>query len=348
MGKGGKPKGFRPPSGDGPSCLFGDVSHLSGNTIASPVQLRAEGLAMPKNHMNFEHEWKRTRGKGKFGPAQEEKQVEEAPTPSGPCKTAPGVNNPYASGNAGMKKEVKSEVKEENLAFGVYEFEPEVPEAPAMPNDVPTAPAMPMIHDGMTEIEKRRAALVSAAKVATGAETEIERRKRLAAEAQGPNAKKTSLQILQEAAAKARQLAQVKKEEEEVVPERKDRAQGVESAAKRLKMDLAAELAAASKKTLAATAAPKASGAAPAFENNTGLQAAFAAAAAAGPAAGSQKTVQDWAAKVNALGTGNTELTKKCREYVRKRILKAHATGSLHSTDWDKEFIPTLDQIENA
>merc|ERR1719414_479910 len=62
MGK-GKAKGFRPPKDD-KSMLFGSADHLTGNTIASPVQLRAEGIPLPKDHMNFGDEWGKGDGKG--------------------------------------------------------------------------------------------------------------------------------------------------------------------------------------------------------------------------------------------------------------------------------------------
>merc|ERR1719362_820275 len=55
--------------------------------------------------------------------------------------------------------------------------------------------------------------------------------------------------------------------------------------------------------------------------------------------------LQGWAERVNALAGDDTDLVRRCREFVRKRILKAHAGGHLHSHDWATEPVPTVEEL---
>jgi len=55
--------------------------------------------------------------------------------------------------------------------------------------------------------------------------------------------------------------------------------------------------------------------------------------------------LQAWAEHVNALAGDDADLARRCREFVRKRILKAHAGGHLHSHDWATEPVPTVEEL---
>jgi len=68
--------------------------------------------------------------------------------------------------------------------------------------------------------------------------------------------------------------------------------------------------------------------------------------AAAPQSAAMQQGLQGWAERVNMLSIEEPGLAKACREFVRKRILRAHAEGNLHSVDWSEEAIPTPEQLE--
>jgi len=71
--------------------------------------------------------------------------------------------------------------------------------------------------------------------------------------------------------------------------------------------------------------------------------------AAAGVETGAMKQgLQGWAERVNVLAGGDAELVRKCREFVRKRILKAHASGDLHSVDWVSEPVPTVEELRSS
>merc|ERR1712217_619101 len=58
--------------------------------------------------------------------------------------------------------------------------------------------------------------------------------------------------------------------------------------------------------------------------------------------------LQGWAEKVNGLAGTDAELVKACREFVRKRILKAHAEGNLHSVTWETEPVPTTEELRGG
>jgi len=58
-----------------------------------------------------------------------------------------------------------------------------------------------------------------------------------------------------------------------------------------------------------------------------------------------EQGLQQWAARVNSQFDDDSELSKKCREFVRRRILKAHADGNLHSISWIKEPLPSLEDL---
>jgi hypothetical protein len=68
-------------------------------------------------------------------------------------------------------------------------------------------------------------------------------------------------------------------------------------------------------------------------------------AAAPAAASGVQQGLQRWASQVNALAGTDADLIPRCREHVRQRILKAHAMGNLHATDWDTEPLPSVDDL---
>lgn len=58
------------------------------------------------------------------------------------------------------------------------------------------------------------------------------------------------------------------------------------------------------------------------------------------PERDSRLMLQEWTKRVNKMGEGDEELEKKCRDFVRKRIMKAHTDGNLHSHNWDEEPVP--------
>lgn len=247
--------------------MLGNVNHLSGNSIASPVQLRQEGIAMPENHMNFGEEWvpgkggkgtgswQRTKApppkaeppapmqptaKGK-GPAPSPK---ESPTlPRAKPKAAPGDS----AANGAAKQEVKAEVKAEVKQEAKKEVKSEVKQE---------------ADDGLTEIERRRKAL----------------------------------QMLQ--ASKEEVKEEVKEEPEDEEPPAKRPCTGSER-----------------------------------------------------PAQGGgamQQGLQGWATRVNALAGEDADLVGKCREFVRARILRAHAEGNLHDIDWEEEPVPSIEEVAGS
>eukprot|EP00929_Paragymnodinium_shiwhaense_P027711 TRINITY_DN16202_c0_g1_i3.p1 TRINITY_DN16202_c0_g1~~TRINITY_DN16202_c0_g1_i3.p1 ORF type:complete len:1279 (-),score=334.61 TRINITY_DN16202_c0_g1_i3:63-3899(-) len=67
------------------------------------------------------------------------------------------------------------------------------------------------------------------------------------------------------------------------------------------------------------------------------------AAAVAKPAAAG---VQVWAVKVNALAAGDAELMLKCRDFIRRRVLRANSEGNLHTADWHAEPVPTVEEVQ--
>jgi len=47
----------------------------------------------------------------------------------------------------------------------------------------------------------------------------------------------------------------------------------------------------------------------------------------------------------NAESGADDDLAQRCRDFVRTRILKAHAEGNLHSVDWGEERVPTAEEL---
>eukprot|EP00928_Gymnodinium_smaydae_P011003 TRINITY_DN14124_c1_g3_i1.p1 TRINITY_DN14124_c1_g3~~TRINITY_DN14124_c1_g3_i1.p1 ORF type:complete len:670 (+),score=109.62 TRINITY_DN14124_c1_g3_i1:78-2087(+) len=64
------------------------------------------------------------------------------------------------------------------------------------------------------------------------------------------------------------------------------------------------------------------------------------------PTGQSTLKLQEWAGRVNNLASGRAEFTESCKDFVRKRILRAHAEGNLHSIDWDAEPVPDLSSFD--
>lgn len=55
--------------------------------------------------------------------------------------------------------------------------------------------------------------------------------------------------------------------------------------------------------------------------------------------------LQAWAERVNNSAGEDADLATLCREFVRKRIMKAHGAGNLHTNDWDEEPLPTPEEL---
>jgi len=302
MGK-GKAKGFRPPKDD-KSMLFGSANHLTGNSIASPVQLRQEGIALPKNHMNYGDEW--GKGTGKDGP-----------TGANAVEVRPKASS-----------EVKEEPKQEPKAL---EQKPKAkPAAPTKPKVV-IEPSQPVGLSstggaGISEIERRRMAM-----------KEIERRRQEMLQrevgAAGRTAEEAPAASGDEAGAKDEvqatgtdegSLEEVKEEVAEEEEEEEDEISRAAARRRRLEEEEGGPAESEDRKR------PR------------------PAEPAAEPASGALKQgLQGWAERVNELAAdgANAELAQACRDFVRKRILRAHAEGNLHSVDWAAELVPSAEEL---
>ncbi|CAK0858851.1 unnamed protein product, partial [Prorocentrum cordatum] len=172
MGK-GKQKGWRPPKDDGGALgmLFGSADHITGHSVASPVTLRQDGVALPKNHPNYGDD--KGKGKGKGGGKGDAAPAATAamPPPDVPVKTDGAKPRPVAARWA-RKATVKTEADackpgdaEAALA------EPVKPAVPLPSKEGSTKPVAKLEDDGLTEIERRRRGMAAA-------QSEIERRRR--------------------------------------------------------------------------------------------------------------------------------------------------------------------------
>jgi hypothetical protein len=58
-----------------------------------------------------------------------------------------------------------------------------------------------------------------------------------------------------------------------------------------------------------------------------------------------RRGMQDWSRHVAELGEKDPRMASACREFVRNRLLKAQLEGNLESCRWDKEPVPTLEDL---
>uniref|UniRef100_A0A7S1LEH7 Uncharacterized protein n=1 Tax=Alexandrium catenella TaxID=2925 RepID=A0A7S1LEH7_ALECA len=333
MGK-GKAKGWRPPAANDSKAglLLGSASHLTGDSIASPVQLRDEGRALPKNHPNFGDEWgKGGKGKGATGDASATgaNSIPVVKRPEGgwaagldgekPNASATGSNcipvqrpKPCGAPPVDQKKENAEDEKPALLKASAKAH------SPAAPADQPTeAVKAEEEEDGAGNSSgsapptaPKAAAVTPSEPVRSDGKTEIERRREAMLQRERAVAGRQAEEV----------LAEAKRPPEE----------GAEEAAKRRREEVAAEEGPAEKRPREATATPSAT-----------------PAASAAPAAGGamQQGLQGWAERVKGMASGDAELEKLCKEFVRKRILKAHGAGDLHSRNWGGEPLPTVEEL---
>mmetsp|Transcript_62215 Transcript_62215/g.111122 ORF Transcript_62215/g.111122 Transcript_62215/m.111122 type:complete len:417 (-) Transcript_62215:67-1317(-) len=413
MGK-GKAKGWRPPrSGEAASSLlFGSADHLTGDTIASPVQLREEGRAIPKGHPNYgewdtQGSWRGGRGagpgRGKGGgkAGEQGSRIHPSATGSNNMPVAPkaaastkptlqaeeakaavkteaaeanvkaeeaeaaknvaeetyedgvfaearhAANSLLASLGAAkeeIKKEVKKEVKEEVVV--VEEVKKEV-------EDENEAKARRM-SEAKTEIERRREAMLQrekAAQQSPGVTTctsddDAEARKRAVearrreAEAKARQAEARRREALAANAARRREEEATRQEESQQTVSSSEPAK---QEAEHVQAEEEQPVAEPSEGTAAVSVTEPPSAEAMPEPKRPRVEAASKA-----PGAAMQHGLQGWAARVNALAEdadADPELVKRCRDFVRKRILKAHATGDLHAIAWDEEPVPSLEEL---
>lgn len=390
--------------------LMGSAQHITGHVIASPVTLRQEGIAMPREHMNFDdggYGGRKAQGKGRdMGRTEEEMRatdkilaeqalqaekdrVERAKRgessvfdenvagagPSAADEMAGKLRASLTTAKVEVKEEVKQEPNPDGTGIGGTIVGPDgshwgvvIDEndhlwqldngrvakkknagkawfwVPPSLRTAPPAPEMPTVAPDRPDLDDEY--------IAPKRETEIERRRRIRAEAAAKKAAgaKTVLDTVKD------QVKQEVKEEvndDEAARQRMDRLEQLrqEVDAEYAVGDMAAIIragaakAAAKRKAAAEEAAAKK---ARVDEEGPMQGPAPPPAAAAAPkaaAAGMQAGLQKWAEKVNAVGAGDPDLMKKCRDIVRKRILKAHATKTLNETDWDAEPVPTKEEI---
>lgn len=286
MGK-GKAKGFRPPKDD-KSMLFGNADHLTGNSIASPVQLRQEGVALPKNHLNFGDEWgKGSKGEGKGG-ATGANAVEVGPKAEAPPPAEPKP-----------KPEKKKIVIE------------------------PTKPVSSAGGAGISEIERRKAALA-----------EIEKRREKMLKREMASQQSDDTPGVQQEAVKEEQVVKAEEgepeegaeEEEEMEEEEEDEVSLAMARRRRLEEEEGIE--------------PEEP------EEPEEKKPRIAEGQQADPGTLKQG-LQYWAERVNSIAVEGSsgELSQACRDFVRKRILRAHAEGNLHSVDWGAELVPSAEEL---
>eukprot|EP00927_Polykrikos_kofoidii_P062613 TRINITY_DN57415_c0_g1_i1.p1 TRINITY_DN57415_c0_g1~~TRINITY_DN57415_c0_g1_i1.p1 ORF type:complete len:371 (+),score=99.93 TRINITY_DN57415_c0_g1_i1:89-1201(+) len=369
MGK-GKTKGWRPPAADSAEgFLLGSAAALTGDTIASPVQLRQEGREVPKDHINYGWTGSDGWGKGKG------KQGKDSATGANNVPVSGKSTAPVPGSGAGASPK-HAGVAAKPTAKGAAPTPKADVEAPMPPPKAPApkeepkipsfAPSKPVADDGKSEIERRREALMAHRKAISAANPERALESEDYGEDNGAAARRAESQAKREEMearirdAEARRVQalpggenqnghpkivkeEVKMEENTEATkgtdvkteapkkeEIKEEVTGDEPAAKRLRAE-------------PVTSCPDASS----------VSAAPVAPAAKAPAAAqgatiSQQGLQHWAERVNEVAGGDAELLKRCRDFVRKRILKAHATGSLHTTSWDEEPLPTVDALHSA
>lgn len=321
MGK-GKAKGFRPPKDDN-SMLFGSAAHLTGNSIASPVQLRAEGVALPKDHLNFGDEW----GKGdKAKGAAKGAKGADAATGSNQVELGPKAE--------GAEPEVKAE-------------EPKKAE----PAKIVIESSRPVANDGLSEIERRRAGMQEierrraamlqrevASQQTEGAEHDPEARRqamergRRQAQAKGEVKDEPGFGSVKEE--READMGEAADGEVDRIMEGAERADGEEAQDYDDDEEDEVSLAAARRRRL---------------EEEEGQQQDVKKPRTDAPAdTGAMKQgLQGWAEQVNALAAdgSNAELAQACRDFVRKRILRAHMEGNLHSVDWGAEVVPLPEEL---
>jgi len=343
MGK-GKAKGWRPPrDGEASNLLCGSADHLTGDTIASPVQLRDEGRAIPKGHLNYgDHDqWKGGAGKGcgKDGKTHEASinimpsASKASPSPKPVAKPSQAAGRMAPPVPAFPKKEL--ETYSMDMENDVKEIKKEVKEE--ITNE--EAAKAKRMDDAKSEIERRRDAMLAREKavlqqapssIACDVDDAEGRRraaevKRKEAEAAARAAEARRLQAAEKAKAAASDARLRRKVASADETEAKaESADGVKVEASAIDADVCS----ASKRPRIEEATSTAS--APATKPDP---------ATSGTAM--QQGLQRWAARVNALADPtDPEMTRKCRDFVRQRILKAHATGDLHSNAWDDEPLP--------
>lgn len=344
MGK-GKAKGWRPPR-DGEaasSLLVGSADHLTGDTIASPVQLREEGRAIPKGHLNYGDHWKGSTGKGcgKDGKTHEASNSimptasKASPAPKPVAKPSQAASRMAPPVPAFPEKELQtSSMEKEN---DIKDIKKEVKEE-IISED---AAKVKRMDEAKTEIEKRREAMLAREKAvlqqsplsAAGDADDAEARrlaaevKRKEAEAAARAAETRRRQVAEKAKAAASDARLRRKLESDGA----DETEAGEVIADSVKVEAPApdaDVGSTSKR--------------PRIEEPTTVASTTVVKQDPGAAGTAmQKGLQGWAARVNALADPtNPDMVKKCRDFVRQRILKAHASGDLHSNAWDEEPLP--------
>lgn len=303
MGR-GKAKGWRPAAaGSAQGLLLGSADSCTGDTIASPVQLREEGRALPKQHINYDPEGIKGQPRpGAWKGGKGDRPVTSVVVPA-PTAKAPKAQPPEA------------------VASGEYKSLAAEPARSMPPPSMRRALTPPP-----TKPDAKAPSLAQASK--ESGKTEIELRREAAAEAEEAAQVFPPLQPLCKEEEVFPPLRPLCKEEEVEETQPKEevevKQEAEESAHKRLRSDV----------------------------NSSGGDAQASAgvvAEVAKPAGNAvQQGLQRWAEKVNGLAGTDADLVKRCREFVRKRILKAHASGSLHATDWDEELVPTVEALREG
>lgn len=304
MGK-GKVKGWRPPAagGVGEGLLLGNVSHVTGDVVASPVQLRDEGRALPENHPNFGNDWKGGKGKGDRG------------------KGGKGGSDIAAKGASAIPTVARP--KEGWAAnLGACDRPPLMKasaKAPAAP------PPPPFEEDGRSEIQRRREAMLARERAAARQFAEGILEAAREAVALEPK-EELQAELKEELECKHEDFVKEDLVKEELLDEEplKDEEPVKEEAGKRPHDASFCKEEAAPERPLkeAKIEEKPAPAAAPALQG-----------------------LQGWSQRVNALAEADVLLAKACRDFVRKRILRAHTSGDLHSIDWGAEPIPTKEEL---
>lgn len=333
MGK-GKAKGFRPPRPDDPSAglLLGSAAHCTGDTVASPVQLREEGRALPQGHLNFGDEWGKGGGKG------------DGPTGANGIPVAPKAafvpaRPKGASPAAPSKEEAKEEVKAEasisssSSSSAALKASAKAAVTPSAPSR-PVASAKPTGHDGLSEIERRRATLTD---IERRRAAMLERERASQTEAREVTAESEASQgpckeEAQEEDDQAAGYVAVKEEvEEEVEEEEEDEVARAAARRRRLEVQDGGAEDDEEKPDVKRLRTDDGGEGKPQPQTQRGAM---------------KQGLQEWAALVNALAKPeDVDLAQRCRDFVRQRILRAHAEGNLHAVDWGEEAVPAADEL---
>ena len=335
MGK-GKTKGWRP-SAQTAGLLCGSADHLSGDTVASPVQLREEGKPLPPSHFNYrDREWRAGRdSKASWNAVHWAAAPKEEESPRG---TAPKEEH-AAVATVSKEEDVDppAGLKDEHVALAVSKEEHEGVSSPlAFAVDVkPVCAVEARLADATADLQDRRRAMLRREKERVKQEEEPDE--------SGFEARRLALQ-------RSRKLAETRAREALVCRETLGNS-SENVAAGALKEEVGCQRD-EGESSEAVTFDPYfckeevaesqcASAQLPCFETNSPSVSSANYSERADicveePAAKRARQsaihmgLQRWAQSVNATAHGDEVLVKLCREFVRRRILQAVAAGKLH------------------